>query len=324
MVPGVGHPLRGVHRPRSSPVAHRVAGPARARDRSAPSWPPSPATHGSWRRWSAAAPILLMGGGVFLVLLFLHWLFLEPKQFGLAGEKFFASQGAWFFAVAAVFLALTVWFSLRVGSMVAFSAVIGSTLFFITHGFKENAEAQEKRLLLGEPFRPQQDPLPRDHRHDILHRRRARCLCLHPFGPPHHPGQRPGGGRRAADHRREHRAHQAASLHQERRHVLDPFPRRRHDVRRPRSAHPAVGLTGCHLRHRWSVFCEVGVGASKRGETEGTVRLAKGRRSERAEGYFFSREASYSSFSTRWSRASSSTVRDFSLMPSREGRTVWV
>jgi hypothetical protein len=33
--------------------------------------------------------------------------------------------------------------------MVAFSAVIGSTLFFITHGFKENAEAQEKRLLSG-------------------------------------------------------------------------------------------------------------------------------------------------------------------------------
>jgi hypothetical protein len=94
-----------------------------------------------------AAPILLMGGGVFLVLLFVHWLFLQPKQFGLAGEKFFASQGAWFYAVASVFLALTVWFSLRVSELVAFSAVVGSTLFFITHGFKENAEAQEKRLL---------------------------------------------------------------------------------------------------------------------------------------------------------------------------------
>ncbi len=94
-----------------------------------------------------AAPILLMGGGVFLVLLFAHWLFLEPKQFGIAGEKFFASQGAWFYAVASVFLALVVWFSLQVSQFVAFSAVIGSTLFFITHGFKENAEAQEKRLL---------------------------------------------------------------------------------------------------------------------------------------------------------------------------------
>ena len=93
------------------------------------------------------APVLLMGGGVFLVLLFLHWLFIEPKHFGLAGERFFARQGAWFFACAAVFLAVTVWFALRVGSLVAFSAVIGSTVFFITHGFKENAEGQEKRLM---------------------------------------------------------------------------------------------------------------------------------------------------------------------------------
>src|SRR5208337_1391396 len=85
-----------------------------------------------------AAPVLLMGGGVFLVLLFLHWLFLEPKQFGLGAERFFTSMGAWFFAVAAVFLALTVWFSLHVRNMVAFSGVVGSTLFFITQGFKEN------------------------------------------------------------------------------------------------------------------------------------------------------------------------------------------
>ena len=89
----------------------------------------------------AAAPVLLMGGGVFLVLLFLNWLFLDPKEFGLAGERFFSSQGVWFYAVASVFLALTVWFSLRRGSLIGFAAVIGSTVFFITHGFKENAEA---------------------------------------------------------------------------------------------------------------------------------------------------------------------------------------
>jgi hypothetical protein len=94
-----------------------------------------------------AAPILLAGGGVFLVLLFLHWLFLEPKNFGLVGERFFAAQGAWFYATASVVVALVVWVSLRTNELAAFSAVIGSTLFFITHGFKENAEAQEKRLL---------------------------------------------------------------------------------------------------------------------------------------------------------------------------------
>ncbi len=95
----------------------------------------------------ASAPALLMGGGVFLVLLFLHWLFLEPKEFGLAGERFFAERGVWFYAVASVFLALIVWFALGGGSAIAFAAVVGSTAFFITHGFKENAAEQEQRLL---------------------------------------------------------------------------------------------------------------------------------------------------------------------------------
>jgi uncharacterized protein len=97
----------------------------------------------------AASPVLFMGGGVFLVLLFLHWLFIEPKNFGFAAERFFSSKSVWFYAVASVFLALTVWFTLRISSLVSFAAVIGSTVFFITHGFKENAEAQEKRLMTG-------------------------------------------------------------------------------------------------------------------------------------------------------------------------------
>ena len=41
----------------------------------------------------SASPILLIGGGVFLVFLFFHWLFLEPKHFGLRGESFISSQG---------------------------------------------------------------------------------------------------------------------------------------------------------------------------------------------------------------------------------------
>lgn len=95
---------------------------------------------------SSAAPILLMGGGMFLALLFLHWLFLEPKHFGLAGEKFFARHGVWFYAFAAVLLAVITWFALRRSSQLAFSAIVGSTAFFITHGFRENAEDQSRRL----------------------------------------------------------------------------------------------------------------------------------------------------------------------------------
>jgi len=34
-----------------------------------------------------SAPMLLIGGGTFLVFLFFHWLFLEPKNYGLRGEN---------------------------------------------------------------------------------------------------------------------------------------------------------------------------------------------------------------------------------------------
>ncbi len=95
----------------------------------------------------ASAPALLMGGGVFLALLFFHWLFLEPKEFGLAGERFFYERGVWFYAAASVFLSGVVWFALQVGTAIGFAAVVGSTAFFITHGFKENAAQQEQRLL---------------------------------------------------------------------------------------------------------------------------------------------------------------------------------
>lgn len=94
-----------------------------------------------------SAPLLYMGGGVFLMLLFFHWLFLEPKNFGIKGEKFFLNQGVWFYAVASVMLSLIVWFSLQLDPYLAFSAVVGSTAFFITHGFKQNAEEAEKQLM---------------------------------------------------------------------------------------------------------------------------------------------------------------------------------
>lgn len=93
------------------------------------------------------APYLLMGGGIFLIFLFLHWLFLEPKNFGLRPEKFFQRQGAWFYAIVSILLMLVIWFSLRIDSILAFSAVVGSTAFFIIHGFRQYAESQEQKLL---------------------------------------------------------------------------------------------------------------------------------------------------------------------------------
>lgn len=96
-----------------------------------------------------ASPVLLMGGGVFLIFLFFHWLFLEQKNFGLKHEKFFLRKGLWFFSVVSILLAVIVWCTIKINPMLAFSAVIGSTAFFVTHGFKENAEKGEKDLLSG-------------------------------------------------------------------------------------------------------------------------------------------------------------------------------
>jgi hypothetical protein len=95
-----------------------------------------------------SAPILLVAGGVFLLFLFLHWLFLEDKKLGLPRtEKFFMSKGVWFYAIVSVLLAVIAWFALKESNLMGFGAVVGSSLFFITHGFKQNAEEQEKKLL---------------------------------------------------------------------------------------------------------------------------------------------------------------------------------
>jgi hypothetical protein len=94
-----------------------------------------------------STPILMLGGGVFLVFLFLHWLFIEDKNFGLPTEQIFLKHGAWFYAFASVILVFVVALSLKYNSMLALSAVIGSSAFFITDGFKKNAEENEKKLL---------------------------------------------------------------------------------------------------------------------------------------------------------------------------------
>jgi hypothetical protein len=95
----------------------------------------------------SAAPILLAGGGIFLLFLFLHWLFMEPKNYGLPGEKFFHKNGIWFYAVVSIMLSFIVWFAIKINPVMAFGAVIGSSAFFITHGFKQQAEKGEEELL---------------------------------------------------------------------------------------------------------------------------------------------------------------------------------
>jgi hypothetical protein len=97
-----------------------------------------------------SSPILLIGGGTFLIFLFFHWLFLEEKHFGLPGERYFFSKGVWFYAVVSILLMAIVWFAIEKNAMMAFGAVVGSTAFFIVHGFRQNAELQEQKLINGD------------------------------------------------------------------------------------------------------------------------------------------------------------------------------
>ena len=94
-----------------------------------------------------SAPILLTIGGTFLLFLFLHWLFLEGKNYGLSGERYIATKGVWFFAIVSILLAGLVWFALDEKPLMAFGAVVGSTAFFIVHGFRQNAELAETKML---------------------------------------------------------------------------------------------------------------------------------------------------------------------------------
>lgn len=93
-----------------------------------------------------SSPILLSGGGVFLIFLFFHWLFLEEKEFGLRMESFFAKEGIWFFACVSIIFSTIVWFSLQVNPFMAFGASLGATAFFITDGFKEQSVKTELAL----------------------------------------------------------------------------------------------------------------------------------------------------------------------------------
>lgn len=94
-----------------------------------------------------STPILMLGGGIFLVFLFLHWLFIEDKDFGLQSEELFLKNGAWFYAVVSLILVGVVALSIKHNPILALSAVIGSSAFFITDGFKKNAEENEKKML---------------------------------------------------------------------------------------------------------------------------------------------------------------------------------
>lgn len=93
--------------------------------------------------------LLLLGGGVYLYLVALAWLFLEEKKYAFLVEHFIHKRSAWFYAISSLSLTAIIYVSLKVDPILALSATIGSTAFFITDGFKKNAEDKEKELVSG-------------------------------------------------------------------------------------------------------------------------------------------------------------------------------
>ena len=91
-------------------------------------------------------PLLLLAGGMYLVLVFLGWLFLEEKKYAFLAEHFVHRRGFWFYAISSVFLTAIIYFAIRRNPILALSASFGATAFFITDGFKKNAENKEKNL----------------------------------------------------------------------------------------------------------------------------------------------------------------------------------
>ncbi len=99
------------------------------------------------------APILLAGGGVFLIFLFLHWLFLETKRYAFFLEKHIHKHyNFWFYGLASVVLLSVVWTTIKIDPLIALGAVVGSTAFFIMGGFKSNAEEKERLGVNGYHF----------------------------------------------------------------------------------------------------------------------------------------------------------------------------
>jgi hypothetical protein len=92
-------------------------------------------------------PFLLLAGGVYLLFVFLGWLFLEEKKYAFLAEGFIHKRGFWFYAIVSLLLTLIIYWSLKVSPLLALAASIGASAFFVTDGFKKNAEAKEKDLL---------------------------------------------------------------------------------------------------------------------------------------------------------------------------------
>ena len=103
-------------------------------------------SHGITNSIESSSPVLLVSASTFLIFLFFHWLFLEPKKVLLPGEKFFQSNFFLFYAFVSVMLSVIVWFGIHENSLMAFGAVIGATAFYAVEAVRTYAEEKSKAM----------------------------------------------------------------------------------------------------------------------------------------------------------------------------------
>src|SRR5207247_3228257 len=108
-------------------------------------------------------------------------LFMGPKHYGLIGEEYIHKKGVWFYAVVSILLTLLIWYSIPVNAVIAFGAALGSSLFFITHGFRQNAEEREKQMLSAQKMSDWSKILYLNHRRIFLNRRCSRRIRVYPL-----------------------------------------------------------------------------------------------------------------------------------------------
>lgn len=97
----------------------------------------------------ASKPLLLLGGGMYLFFVFLQWLFMEEKKYAFFVEHFLHRQAVWFYFITSLCFTVVIYLSVKTNPILALACAIGTTAFFLTDGFKQQAEKKEEQLLRG-------------------------------------------------------------------------------------------------------------------------------------------------------------------------------
>ncbi len=94
-----------------------------------------------------SSPILLVGAGMFLLFLFLHWAFFEVRDPEYHRQSFFSRRRVLFFILTIIILISVTLLSYKIHPKIFLGAIIGFVIFIITNTVKRNADSHRGKLL---------------------------------------------------------------------------------------------------------------------------------------------------------------------------------